>query len=385
MAISIFRPTVSLPQQFLYSINPQKFSSISVIRKKQSFLRCALSDSAPPPTRQEMSLSVGMYLIPHPNKAKEIGIGRVAFNPVFVCFSVVIKVEKGGEDAFFVSSDDGEVIVVADGVSGWAEKNVDPALFSRELVANVSSLVGNVEVNDDPRILIKEAHAATSSIGSATVIVSVFKNGILKIGSVGDCGLRVIRKGQMIFSTFPLEHYFDCPYQLSSESVTQTYLDAIVWKVIYGKEEKHYNLFSAVKILHKKLSETSLLSSTCRIQTNVDAKDLVTCHPISLHVSTVNLQVGDTIVMGSDGLFDNIFDQEIVSVVTTNDDVSNAAKALADLARNHSVDTKFDSPFSLEARARGFDVPWWKNVFGMKFTGGKLDDITVIVGKVKTT
>lgn len=306
MAISIFRPSVSLPQQFLYSINPQKFSSISVIRKKQSFLRCASSDSAPPPTRQEMSLSVGMYLIPHPN-----------------------KVEKGGEDAFFVSSDDGEVIVVADGVSGWAEKNVDPALFSRELVANVSSLVGNVEVNDDPRILIKGAHAATSSIGSATVLVSVFKNGILKIGSVGDCGLRVIRKGQMIFSTFPLEHYFDCPYQLSSESVTQTYLDAIV--------------------------------------------------------STVNLQVGDTIVMGSDGLFDNIFDQEIVSVVTTNDDVSNAAKALADLARNHSVDTKFDSPFSLEARARGFDVPWWKKVFGMKFTGGKLDDITVIVGKVKTT
>ncbi|KAK4717655.1 hypothetical protein R3W88_015993 [Solanum pinnatisectum] len=306
MAISIFRPSVSLPQHFLYSINPQKFSSISVIRKKQSFLHCVASDSAPPPTRQEMSLSVGMYLIPHPN-----------------------KVEKGGEDAFFVSSDNGEVIVVADGVSGWAEKNVDPALFSRELVANVSSLVGTVEVNDDPQILIKGAHAATSSIGSATVIVSVFKNGILKIASVGDCGLRVIRKGQMIFSTFPLEHYFDCPYQLSSEAVTQTYLDAIV--------------------------------------------------------STVNLQVGDTIIMGSDGLFDNIFDQEIVSVVTTNDDVSNAAKALADLARNHSVDTKFDSPFSLEARARGFDVPWWKKVFGMKFTGGKLDDITVIVGKVKTT
>nr|XP_010321769.1 probable protein phosphatase 2C 1 isoform X2 [Solanum lycopersicum] len=245
MAISILRPSISLPQHFLNSMNPQKFSSISVIRKKQSFLHCVASDSAPSPARQEMSLSVGMYLIPHPN-----------------------KVEKGGEDAFFVSSDNGGVIVVADGVSGWAEKNVDPALFSRELVANVSSLVGNVEVNDDPRILIKGAHAATSSIGSATVIVSVFENGILKIASVGDCGLRVIRKGQMIFSTFPLEHYFDCPYQLSSEAVSQTYLDAIV--------------------------------------------------------STVNLQVGDTIIMGSDGLFDNIFDQEIVSVVTTNDDVSNA-------------------------------------------------------------
>uniref|UniRef100_A0A3Q7GMH3 Protein phosphatase n=1 Tax=Solanum lycopersicum TaxID=4081 RepID=A0A3Q7GMH3_SOLLC len=305
MAISILRPSISLPQHFLNSMNPQKFSSISVIRKKQSFLHCVASDSAPSPARQEMSLSVGMYLIPHPNKASSKIILR---RSIFTC-----SVEKGGEDAFFVSSDNGGVIVVADGVSGWAEKNVDPALFSRELVANVSSLVGNVEVNDDPRILIKGAHAATSSIGSATVIVSVFENGILKIASVGDCGLRVIRKGQMIFSTFPLEHYFDCPYQLSSEAVSQTYLDAIV--------------------------------------------------------STVNLQVGDTIIMGSDGLFDNIFDQEIVSVVTTNDDVSNAAKALADLARNHSVDTKFDSPFSLEARARGFDVPWWKKVFGMKLTG----------------
>ncbi|XP_059298066.1 probable protein phosphatase 2C 1 [Lycium ferocissimum] len=135
--------------------------------------------------RQEVPLSVGTHLIPHPN-----------------------KVEKGGEDAFFVSSNHGEVIGVADGVSGWAEKNVDPAFFSRELVSNVSSLLGNEEVNCDPRILIKGAHAATSSIGSATVIVSISENGILRIASVGDCGLRVIRKGQMIFSTFPLEHYF---------------------------------------------------------------------------------------------------------------------------------------------------------------------------------
>lgn len=28
------------------------------------------------------------------------------------------------------------------------------------------------------------------------------------------------------------------------------------------------------------------------------------------------------------------------------------AKALADLAYNHSVDTKFDSPYSIEARLR---------------------------------
>lgn len=89
---------------------------------------------------------------------------------------------------------------------------------------------------------------------------------MLKIANVGDCGLRVVRRGiavyhlfcidvhgflnsvsficfpksksifsligytgQIIFSTSTQEHYFDCPYQLSSEMVGQTYLDAMVW------------------------------------------------------------------------------------------------------------------------------------------------------------
>ncbi|KAI7997603.1 putative protein phosphatase 2C 1 [Camellia lanceoleosa] len=97
---------------------------------------------------------------------------------------------------------------------------VDPSLFSRELMAKASDLVGDEEVNYDPQILLKKAHAATSSVGSATVIVAMLeRNGSLKIANVGDCGLRVIRKGQIIFSTSPQEHYFDCPYQLSSEVV----------------------------------------------------------------------------------------------------------------------------------------------------------------------
>lgn len=46
------------------------------------------------------------------------------------------------------------------------------------------------------------------------------------------------------------------------------------------------------------------------------------------------------------------------------------------------MDSGFDSPYSLEARSKGYDVPLWKKIFGMKLTGGKLDDITVIVGQV---
>ncbi|KAK8551028.1 hypothetical protein V6N13_119523 [Hibiscus sabdariffa] len=319
MANSIYRASV-LQSQLLF--RPSLSNKHSV--PKKSNLLC-IASSQLNPIRSEVSFCIGTHLIPHPN-----------------------KVDRGGEDAFFVSNINGGVIAVADGVSGWAERNVDPSLFSKELMANASSLVGDLKVNYDPRILIRKAHAATSSTGSATAIVAMLeKNGTLKVASVGDCGLRVIRKGQMIFSTTPQEHYFDCPYQLSSELIGQTYLDAVV--------------------------------------------------------SSVELVEGDIIVMGSDGLFDNVFDGEIVSTLARHSDVVEAdskksksgtklhnqfamvAKALANLASNHSMDSRFESPYSLEARSKGLDVPFWKKILGMKLTGGKLDDITVIVGQVVTS
>ncbi|KAL9169518.1 hypothetical protein ABFS82_04G084100 [Erythranthe guttata] len=276
-------------------------------------LLCCASSSSPPVSSNFVGseagvcLSIGTHLIPHPD-----------------------KVEKGGEDAFFVSSHGGGVIAVADGVSGWAEKDVNPALFSRELMTNASIFVQDQEVDYNPRNLIRKAHAATTSIGSATAVVAMLeRNGTLKIANVGDCGLRVVRKGQIVYSTSPQEHYFDCPYQLSSEAIGQTFLDATV--------------------------------------------------------TTVELMEEDTIVVGSDGLFDNVFDREIVSVLSSCNNVSDAAKALANLAHNHSKDSSFDSPYSQEARTQGFDVPWWKKIMGMKLIGGKLDDVTVIVGQVKSS
>ncbi|CAN1219250.1 Probable protein phosphatase 2C 26 [Linum perenne] len=182
-------------------------------------------------------------------------------------------------------------------------------------------------VNCDPRVLIRKAHAATSSIGSATVIVAMLeRNGTLKVANVGDCGLKLIRGGQIIFSTSPQEHYFDCPYQLSSETIGQTYLDAMI--------------------------------------------------------SNVEVMEGDTIVMGSDGLFDNVFDHEIVSTIAQHKNVNDTAKVLANLAKVHSLDSSYESPYALEARSKGIEVPMWKKILGMKLTGGKLDDITVIVGQV---
>lgn len=282
-------------------------SGVNLSKRRMNLVASATSElSSPPspPLRQDVSLAVGTHLIPHPN-----------------------KVERGGEDAFFVSEYKGGAVGVADGVSGWAERNVDPAKFSRELMANALSFVEDEEVNYDPQVLIKKAHAATSSKGSATAIVAMLeRDGVLKIANVGDCGLRIIRKGQIIFATCCQEHYFDCPFQLSSEAVTQTYNDAVI--------------------------------------------------------TTVKVKEGDIIVMGSDGLFDNVFDREITPILAAQNDVSEAAMLLARLASDHSKDFYFESPYILEARSKGFDVPSWKKFLGQKLTGGKLDDITVVICRV---
>jgi protein phosphatase PTC7 len=42
------------------------------------------------------------------------------------------KIQKGGEDAYGISENN-RLLTMADGVGGWAESGVDPALYSREL------------------------------------------------------------------------------------------------------------------------------------------------------------------------------------------------------------------------------------------------------------
>jgi protein phosphatase PTC7 len=48
------------------------------------------------------------------------------------------KAYKGGEDAVFTSNN---VLLVADGVGGWADSGVDPALYSKRLAKIVEELV----------------------------------------------------------------------------------------------------------------------------------------------------------------------------------------------------------------------------------------------------
>lgn len=84
---------------------------------------------------------------------------------------------------------------------------------------------------------------------------------------------------------------------------------------------------------------------------------------------------GDVIVAGTDGLFDNLYNHEIATIVgaavTSGFSPELTAQKIAALVRRRAQDRKRQTPFSTAAQQAGFS-----------YYGGKLDDITVIVSYV---
>lgn len=63
------------------------------------------------------------------------------------------KAYKGGEDAMYTSDN---VLVVADGVGGWADQGVDPGLYSKKLCQIIGQKVEKSLITyvDNPQKLI---------------------------------------------------------------------------------------------------------------------------------------------------------------------------------------------------------------------------------------
>lgn len=86
---------------------------------------------------------------------------------------------------------------------------------------------------------------------------------------------------------------------------------------------------------------------------------------------------GDVIVAGTDGLFDNLYNNEISGVIVealrVGLEPQIAAQKIAALARQRATDKNRQSPFAAAAQEAGY-----------RYYGGKLDDITVVVSYVKS-
>lgn len=229
------------------------------------------------------------------------------------------KAATGGEDAHFICEEE-KVIGVADGVGGWADVGVDAGEYARQLMSNsVSAIHDEPKGLVDPAKVLEKAHAGTKIIGSSTAcIIALTEKGIHAI-NLGDSGFIIIRDGSTVFRSPAQQYGFNFPYQLASGT----------------------------------------------------GGDL----PSSGQVFTVPVDSGDVIVTGTDGLFDNLYDNEITALVVQATRAGLkpqvTAQNIAKLAQQRALDRQRQTPFSLAAHHAGY-----------RYFGGKLDDITVVVSYI---
>ncbi len=165
----------------------------------------------------------------------------------------------------------------------------------------------------DTLALLAEAQNATREPGASTAVVLTLegRTGTLRGTHVGDSGFRVLRAGAVVHASQPQQHAFDCPLQLGCK---------------------------------KYIPDTDTADAGITTE--------------------VALQAGDLLLVASDGLFDNVNPDEMLQIAA--DALGSAppgadgagayaaaarvAASLAAVAKEHSGDKGYDSPYARDAK-----------------------------------
>ncbi|KAJ9123408.1 hypothetical protein QFC22_001610 [Naganishia vaughanmartiniae] len=185
--------------------------------------------------------------------------------------------------------------------------------------------------------------------GSATCLVATLTENTLRVANLGDCAIVVVRKGEIVFRTEEMQHSVRPASFLLS---TSPLLDVesvvlILWNALVGQ----FNF-------------PLQLGTNSRDEPMKDAEYF-----------EVQVKEGDIVVMCSDGLSDNLFDEDILDIIASHPSPpqpSTLADALCKAAQEASEETGSASPFMCRAIEEGLD-----------FMGGKKDDISVLVAVVR--
>ncbi|EGR28517.1 protein phosphatase, putative [Ichthyophthirius multifiliis] len=240
-----------------------------------------------------------------------------------------LKLQKGGEDANYAEQN---LIAVADGVGGWADNGVDPAEYSNLLIKNLREIYNTNKTKyiQNPKELLIDSAQKTNILGSSTLVMCTLDQNkdILNTTYIGDSGYCLYRFDEK--GNIKLEHMFteqqksfNFPYQIGGKD--------------HGDKPQ-----TALKFEHK-------------------------------------IKNNDVLIVGSDGLFDNLDNTQIQkqiqqAVLKNKKNIVNVQKLssdIADEAQEKSLSKSYDSPFAQKARAsKRF------------FYGGKEDDITVAVAQI---
>lgn len=285
-----------------------------------------------------------------------------------------------GQDAYFVSrvgGRDSEVtaFAVADGVGGWTEHGIDPADFSHGLCSHMVETALSWDRREErlgPKQLLRLGYERVTNdpaikAGGTTACVAVTEpDGRMRVANLGDSGFLQLRLGTVHHCSNPQTHAFNTPYQMS-----MTPPEILAQAMIFG---------------------------------GMPLND----EPEKADLADHMLRHGDVLVLATDGVWDNLNSQDILSIVSKHMRLfggwlrsegqgyatspvlpelvdrslgpqkhklpgtlqSVIAAAIVGEAKTASLSAKRDGPFAKEMKKHFPFDPWH---------GGKVDDITVLV------
>lgn len=302
----------------------------------------------------DLALEFGMAYLPHPD-----------------------KLFKGGEDASFYNHSL-NAFGVADGVGAWSTMGIDPARFSRKLMRfSEYAFVNDATAPDQSQPLwpvqaLRQAYDDVRGLGiqgSCTALIGVLRGNTLHLANLGDSGAMILARNEDTSINGSDEEV------LAKLSISKSVPDReSILKGTLVAEDKDQeddliqpSIHRGYEIAFK--TEDLLHRFNCPYQLGLESSDAPEAASISQH----SVKVGDLIIAGSDGLWDNLFDNDIHRLADESDDVTELAYIIATAASRRASKTRGAraTPFAVDAAEAG-----------IVFAGGKMDDITVIVAKV---
>lgn len=261
---------------------------------------------------------------------------------------------------------------VFDGVGGWSSIGVDAGLYSKEL-ARLTSL--HIE-RDGPSSAVealKSASLNNRAIGSSTACVVGLEGNRLIGVNLGDSGLVIIRRGDVVYRTNEQQHYFNCPFQVGTNSMDTIEVGAPIDVmlqhgdcIIMGTDGLWDNVFPEdvvdIVVSHGVATANPSTSAAPSLPSSVPSS------PRSGDGDAKELLVGDGAVPDSTSMLSECV-QNQTDFTTKN--AHTIAQELAELAIKVANDDRAYSPFSVNAQNAGH-----------LFLGGKGDDITILAALV---
>ncbi|KAL9642669.1 hypothetical protein ABK040_009748 [Willaertia magna] len=341
-------------------------------------------------------LSAGVGISKHANKEEIHKIMHTNSYYPQISHSDQVFEKSSGEDSYFQTS---IALGVGDGVGGWVKHGVDPSLISRAMTKSLlfyfsekekalmiyhkdevkptphttflsssSKWLIPLKSNNNNEMFIKESPIniltrvydsikASGSVraGSTTfslVMLSDPRTGAMESLNVGDSGFMIVRNNRIIYKSETQQHRFNAPYQLT----------------ICPPER----------------------AGRCIMNEPKDG---------SYH--EMLLEEGDIVVLGTDGLFDNLFDYQILNIlnqgrVATLYAKEEEAKLYKEASQgnldainelNQFVLSKARTIAAVAKKVADSEDPFTVTPFGQEYRkhsgksmiGGKSDDITVVV------